>query len=311
MSPRSPHPPASPAPAGCGSRLLAAAVSVVLVVGGLAAVNLVRSLLAEDEPRRPPAKTQPAEFTAGGCVRFRTKPSPMHTSPDGHVMYSRAEYAPARCDDPAAYARITKMGEGTAVPELLGDRALEKLDCPIDTDEFAQLRTLNLPTDLACMRRLKPPHPGDPGQGGGLVRPGDCVQVHSRNYYGADLEVPCTNEDWIVRGDKVGKKWFGQVVKRADTARGCPRSAIYSMTLNSGRPRVLCIAKNGGWMPAVGDCVDSTTIYAGVHAPADCREKGLTMKISALVRPGRPCPGDDRREEAEGYLVRLCLEYLD
>jgi hypothetical protein len=303
-----PHGPA-PAPAGRGSCLLAVVVSVVLVIGGLAAVTLVRSLLTEEESE-PPAKTGPAEFTAGGCVRVRVQPSPLHTGPGGQVMYSRAEYAPALCNDPAAYARITKMGEGTAVPELLGDRALEKLGCPVDTDEFAQLRLMNLPTDLACLRRLKPPHPGDPGQGGGLVRAGDCVQMHNRNYYGADLEVACTNEDWIVKGTKFGKKWFGQVIKRADTARDCPRPAIYTITLRTGKSRVLCIAKKGGWLPAVGDCVEENILYAGVNKPFLCSDEFLAGKIMALVEPGSRCPAGSQLRKVPGYLLRMCVKNL-
>ncbi|MFI0446942.1 hypothetical protein [Actinomadura sp. 6N118] len=289
--------------------MLGAVLAVMLVVGGLAAVGLVRSVLTEDESKTPSVK-QPAKFTTGGCVRLRVQPSPMHTTPQGQVMYTRAEYVPAQCDDPAAYARITKMGEGTSVPQLLGAQALEKLGCPVDTDDFAQLQYMSLPGKMACMRRLKAPHPGDPGQGGGLVRAGDCIQVYAR--YGDNLgEVSCTNENWVVKGTSFGKKWFGQVVRRADTARNCPRSAIYTMTTRTGKPRVLCIAKNGGWMPAVGDCVDGSTLYAGVRGRRRCDDKYLAVKITALIEPGSRCPGASREQKVPGYLLRMCVKYIN
>jgi hypothetical protein len=301
-------PPRGPAPAGCGLRLLGVALAILLVVGGLAAVGLVRAVTTDHKPK-PAAKKQPAEFTTGGCVRLRVRPSPMHTTPDGKVIYTRPEYAPVLCDDPAAHARITKMGKGTGVPEILGDQALEKLGCPVDTDDFAQLRYMSLPGDMACMRRLKAPHPGDPGQGGGLVRAGDCIQVYAR--YGDNLgEVSCTNEDWIVNGVDFGKKWFGQVLQRVNTARGCPKSAIYTITARTGKPRVLCIAKNGGWMPAVGDCVDGNTLYAGVTGRRRCDDKYLAVKITALVKPGRRCPGGVSPQQVPGYLFRMCVKSI-
>ncbi|MFG2004140.1 hypothetical protein ACGFNU_33770 [Spirillospora sp. NPDC048911] len=285
-------------------------MTVVLVVAGLAVIGGVRSAFRNEKPKPSATTKQAAEFVTGGCVRVRVQPSPMHTTPQGKVMYTRAEYAPVQCDDPAAYARITKMGKGTGVPEILGDQALEKLGCPIDTDDFVQLRFRSLPGDMACMRRFKAPHPGDPGQGGGLVRAGDCIQVYAR--YSDNLsEVSCTNEDWIVNGTNFGKRWFGQVVRRVDAARECPKPAIYSITVRTGKPRVLCLAKNGGWMPAVGDCVDGGTLYAGVNGRRKCDDKYLAVKITALVKPGSRCPGDARTQRVPGYLLRMCVRSID
>jgi hypothetical protein len=79
------------------------------------------------------------------------------------------------CDDPAAVARVTvRRATGSAASP----------DCP-DTTDFvlsisgtsaAQASAAPDAQGYACLRDLRPPHPGDPGMGGGpntIV--GDCV----------------------------------------------------------------------------------------------------------------------------------------
>lgn len=287
-------------------RLLGVVLAIVVTVGGLATAGVVRWALTPDDPK--PSTQPPVAFTVGGCVRLATQPSVIHSVPDGPALRAPAEYAAVRCGDRAAYAKITKMGAGTAVPSLNGDATLEKLGCVIDTDEVAQVKgPYGLPGQLACLRKLKAPHPGDPGQGGGLVRTGDCVQVVAR-YTDNVHEAACTNKDWIKDGANFGKEWFGQIVGRASSPRGCKKPAIYTITLRRGRSPVLCIAKNGGWLPAVGDCVDGDTTYAGITGRRKCNDKYLAVKITALVKSGQRCPGGTPPREVPGYLVRLCVK---
>ncbi|MGI8329313.1 hypothetical protein ACRYCC_05065 [Actinomadura scrupuli] len=47
---------------------------------------------------------------------------------------------------------------------------------------------LRLPVGYLCLRNLRPPHPGDPGKGGGGIIVGDCVNVDSAKLV---TEVPC------------------------------------------------------------------------------------------------------------------------
>jgi hypothetical protein len=300
-----PGPPPPPSPRG-GKRVLGAVLAVVVTIGGFAVAGTVRWALTSDGSK--PRAQAPVSFTVGGCVRLTAQPTVIRSIPGGPAIRARAEYAAARCGDGAAYAKITKMGAGTAVPSLNGDETLEKLGCAIDTDEVAQVKgPYGLPGQLACLRRLKGPHPGDPGQGGGLVRAGDCVQVLDR-YTDNVREAACTNKDWIVGGANFGKEWFGQIVGRAGSPRGCERPAIYTITLRRGASPVLCIAKNGGWLPAVGDCVDGDTTYAGITGRRKCDDKYLAVKITALIKKGQRCPGGTPPRKVPGYLVRLCVK---
>jgi hypothetical protein len=88
-----------------------------------------------------------------------------------------AAWREVACDDPGALASVTKVEFGGA--GVAG--ALAEPDCPAGTDHA--LRATDLPGvrfTFACARNLKPPHPGDPGEGGGPdIVVGDCVYSQS------------------------------------------------------------------------------------------------------------------------------------
>ncbi|MEV8480019.1 hypothetical protein [Streptomyces sp. NPDC051173] len=79
------------------------------------------------------------------------------------------------CADRRAAARVLARYNG---PQASGPR------CPDTTDFVLHIAAVDhgdseedsSPEGYACMRNLRPPHPGDPGQGGGpLTVTGDCV----------------------------------------------------------------------------------------------------------------------------------------
>jgi hypothetical protein len=110
----------------------------------------------------------------------------------------------AYCDNRAS-AKIIKLVPGA--PE-----------CALDTDNayvvpFADPATGA--TMVACSRDLTPPHRGDPGQGGGLLRIGDCMDIEddSSSLYGA-YEAPC------VRAVAVGHRTV-KITATVERVSGC------------------------------------------------------------------------------------------
>ncbi|MFE7352385.1 hypothetical protein ACFU8Q_04060 [Streptomyces sp. NPDC057543] len=93
-------------------------------------------------------------------------------------------YREVPCGDPEAVARVTgRMSTGNAEP-LSGTTCPDHTDFAIDASiglgapEGAQVAG----DGYACMRNLKPPHPGDPGGGGGpRIELGDCVHSDGKN----------------------------------------------------------------------------------------------------------------------------------
>ncbi|MGI8329860.1 LppU/SCO3897 family protein [Actinomadura scrupuli] len=289
-------------------RILGVVVTFAVVIAGLLVFGVIRWAGHQVADSSSPPK--PAAFAVGGCVRVSVQPSVIRSVPNGPVLKSRAEYAAVGCSDKSAYAKITLLKTaslGGAISPNGG--SAEDIGCPPDTDEIAVVKSnFDVSGRNACMRNLAAPHPGDPGQGGGLVRQGDCLQI--LNTYSDNVrEVACTNTEWKVGGVSFGKEWFGQIVGRADTVAGCPASAMYSVTVRSGTGRVLCLAKNGGWLPAAGDCVDAN-LFNRTPARRPCTDKYLAMKITALVRPGRACPGGTRPTTVPGYLRRVCVKHV-
>jgi len=106
----------------------------------------------------------PALFQEGSCVRSVQLPGRLE---------------PAACDDPAAAGRVIGVVAGGFAARL----------CPDETDlagtsQFAQ---------TLCVRRRHGPHPGDAGQGGGVLRVGDCVVDVDRVGLGPVPEVACAD----------------------------------------------------------------------------------------------------------------------
>lgn len=83
-----------------------------------------------------------------------------------------------------------------------------------------------IPPGYACMRDLEPPHPGDPGAGGGpRTIPGDCVGDVGG---GRVRETPC---------DGSGPRAPRYEVTAAVTARSaCPASTVLYVQLGGGEP---------------------------------------------------------------------------
>ncbi|WP_190056589.1 hypothetical protein [Streptomyces echinoruber] len=83
-----------------------------------------------------------------------------------------------------------------------------------------------VPQGYACMRNLQPPHPGDPGQGGGpRTVVGDCVRDAGR---GRVRETPCAGTG----GRAPRYRVTAAVADRAD----CPASTTLYVRLGGSRP---------------------------------------------------------------------------
>ncbi|GAA0474114.1 hypothetical protein ACFQ2B_20820 [Streptomyces stramineus] len=104
-------------------------------------------------------------------------------SPPGGTFLARGEcagredgpFTEVDCLSERATARVLARYNG---PRAQGPR------CPAATDLVLHVAAVDqgtseersAPEGYACMRNLQPPHPGDPGMGGGpLTVPGDCV----------------------------------------------------------------------------------------------------------------------------------------
>ena len=118
------------------------------------------------------------EWKVGQCV-----------TPAGRVGdQDRVTVRRTRCDAKAAAAKVTKM---TTYRLFIAQVA-----CPEDTDALVRVDPNNpLAEDVACIRNLKAPHPGDTGQGGGLFRPGDCI-LDPDPRWGTVKETPCAGAHW-------------------------------------------------------------------------------------------------------------------
>ncbi len=155
--------------------------------------------------------------------------------------------------------------------------------CPDDTDQIFQTTGgLTAGDPLACGRNLAPPHPGDPGGGGGpKIIVGDCVWVSpagggvlSTNVY----EVPCAEKEG----------YFAQAVGRTTSKAGCPAATTISrFALTDGA--VLCLGQgSAGQIATVGNCVISRTDPAIPETLTACGPDSL--RLVAFAATYEACP---------------------
>ena len=141
--------------------------------------------------------------------------------------FGRTSFTEVSCGSERAAARVVARHDGTVRD---GPR------CPATTDfvlHISEQRPSSdedgdgaVPRGYACMRHLQPPHPGDPGGGGGpRTIVGDCVY---------DLGDGKVRETACDGGDK--RKPEFKVVKAVDDRSECPASTVLYVRLGGTSP---------------------------------------------------------------------------
>ncbi|WP_053848890.1 hypothetical protein [Streptomyces sp. NRRL B-24085] len=175
------------------------------------------------------------EGDAGSATAVAVSPSASPASGFGAVFlgvdecssFGKASFTEVPCTGERAAARVVARHDGTTA---------DGPPCPATTDfvlhisEQSQVSDEDgdgaVPQGYACMRNLQPPHPGDPGGGGGpRTIVGDCV-------YGAGSgqvrETACDG--------KGAKKPQYKVVKAVDARSRCPLSTALYVQLGGPQP---------------------------------------------------------------------------
>ncbi|MEZ3178213.1 hypothetical protein KYY02_05655 [Streptomyces pimonensis] len=163
--------------------------------------------------------------------------SPAAAPPSGHgavflavdecSSFGRTDFTEVSCRSERAAARVVARHDGTARD---GPR------CPATTDFVLHISEQRpsldedgdgaVPRGYACMRHLQPPHPGDPGGGGGpRTIVGDCVHDLGD---GRVRETACD-------GSGEREPEF-EVVKAVDDRSECPASTALYVRLGGSSP---------------------------------------------------------------------------
>ncbi|MCK1822150.1 hypothetical protein MTQ10_21700, partial [Streptomyces sp. XM83C] len=141
--------------------------------------------------------------------------------------FGRTSSTEVSCASERAAARVVARYDGAAAGGPV---------CPENTDFVLHISAQDVsydedgdgrvPQGYACMRNLQPPHPGDPGRGGGpRTVVGDCV------YGVGDGRVRETACDGSGRREPQYK-----VVRAVDTRAKCPASTALYVQLGGDRP---------------------------------------------------------------------------
>jgi hypothetical protein len=180
------------------------------------------------------------------------------------------------CSSREAEARVLAV-------TALGDAGAEP--CPLPTDDIVPM--VDAVTEYGCLRRLEPPHPGDPGRGGGIVRVGDCVGDPDAGPPGQ--EAACGSpRDWATVA--------AIAVNRAHCA--APAVDFLTRPTNSSKP-ILCLARGPGVMTA-GDCV--TDQFVTELLEVRCGSPEAAFRVAARVAARGRCAA-----RAESALVPRAL----
>ncbi|NGO67360.1 hypothetical protein [Streptomyces boncukensis] len=142
-------------------------------------------------PPRPADAAPPAGASRGP----ESGPAAVFLARDACSTGNRQRVEEVGCDSERASAIVLARHEG---PRERGPRCPERTDYVLviserrpDADEDGDGTVLR---GYACMRSLEPPHPGDPGGGGGpRTIVGDCVRADGRR--SVVRETPCDARD--------------------------------------------------------------------------------------------------------------------
>ncbi|MFB6894175.1 hypothetical protein ACFCX4_33250 [Kitasatospora sp. NPDC056327] len=163
---------------------------------------------------------------------------------------SGAPYQPVDCGDVFAVAKVTKRGAAAAPGATAGvpaTAATVGTDCEDTTDLVLDLgRNLAQATGTetagdgrgayACLRNLKPPHPSDPGMGGGpRIIVGDCV-YQAKVLGGANVtrETACDTTGTHRPEHRVVKVYVPNFAK-GGPQESCPEGTVQLSLSTTGR----------------------------------------------------------------------------
>ncbi|MEU8361932.1 hypothetical protein AB0C27_38525 [Nonomuraea sp. NPDC048882] len=162
-------------------------------------------------------------------------------------------------------------------------------DCPEDTDDVLRVGAGR----TACVRNFLEPHPGAPGGGGGLLRPGDCVTLDGR-------ERPCA-----------GPGWYGRSVAIVEDPGACPSGTLDAL---DGDPHVICLGP-GGQVLDRGACVaePATDVIArSAVTRVPCGSADAWARVLSFESEPSACPQGARRylRAEQAYRPVTCLSVL-
>ena len=246
-----PPPPMPPQPFPAPRRLrrtvllvAAAAATLLLMCVGC---NVGGALLARHGPSFSSPSPSPSPTVAkGGCVK-----------PDGPA------YVPTSCKD------AKRTGE---VLGLISGGVTSGQSCDPATDQMI-VREF----DVMCVRHAGSRHVAAAGYGGGVLVPGDCVQLKLELLFQEPTEVPCSTPDYAAK-----------VVARVMTDAECKAPAVYTESLPTDRSPVLCLAL-GPRVAGPGQCLHVQASEVDLKS-VPCTTAKATHKVVARASSEAGCP---------------------
>ncbi|GAA3381634.1 hypothetical protein [Cryptosporangium minutisporangium] len=175
--------------------------------------------------------------------------------------------------------------------------------CPDDTDDVHWVAPADRSEQIACVRRLAAPHPGDPGGGQGQLVTGDCVSVIRANSTTAPndriVETPCAT-----------KGWFATVtgVVRGTPASDppCPAGTLSRVLHPVKTGMVACLGQgDGGNIAGPGECLKSLKDAWVPIERVDCGTQTFMFKVVGFAGADGTCEDGDP-VALGGYDRRLC-----
>ncbi|MFG2726185.1 hypothetical protein [Streptomyces canus] len=173
-----------------------------------------------DEPTGATASVSPSATRASGF-------GAVFLAVDECSSFGKASFTEVPCTSERAAARVVARHDGTPSG---GPPCPATTDFVLHISEQSQISDEDgdgaVPQGYACMRNLQPPHPGDPGGGGGpRTIVGDCVYGSGS---GQVRETACDG--------KGAKKPQYKVVKAVAERSRCPLSTALYVQLGGAQP---------------------------------------------------------------------------
>jgi hypothetical protein len=165
--------------------------------------------------------------------------------------------------------------------------------CPTLTDDIVPM--VDAVAEYGCLRRLMPPHPGDRGRGGGILRVGDCVVDPDPGPPGQ--EAPCRS----------ARDWATVSAITVNPARCAPPAVDFLTRPTDLSHPIVCLTRGPGVMTP-GDCVTDQSITQLVEVR--CGSAEAAFRVVARVAARGRCRSHDESALVAQALPRAAVACL-